>query len=83
MIGVKWDGGHVAWISPSNVLIDGEEARPRRVLSQKARDTVPDDSEEGRHAMVEVILKPGTAQHARAALRRLPGAVTLIDDGDT
>jgi hypothetical protein len=82
VIGVKWDGGHVAWISPSNVLIDGEETRPRRVLSQPATDVVALD-EEGAHGEQEVRLKPGTAQHARAALRRLPGAVTLIDEGDT
>jgi hypothetical protein len=82
MLIVRWGGGDVTWISPENVVIEGLQKAPERALRRTAVDQVPEESD-GALRMVEVTLKPGTAQHARAALRTLPDAVVLLDDGDT
>ena len=81
MIAIAWRDGTVEWFDPTHVQVDGGEERVRRVLSKPARDTEPGSPENLGNAMVEVILKPGTQRHARAALRGLPGARTLFDDG--
>ncbi len=81
MISVVWRDGSVSYVD-GEFVFTGDEARPRRVLSKPATDTESVIENEG-HVEVEVRLKPGDGpRYVRAALRTLPGAVVMIDDGD-
>jgi hypothetical protein len=78
----SWRDGGVAWFDSKHVDVDPPSPMVERVLSKPATDFEPiEDEDTGMLATGEVRLQPGTERHARAALRKLPGWTTTIDDG--